>query len=157
MKTLDHVLAEHPFFQGLAPEYLQLMRGCATNASYDTDAHIFREGEPAAHFYVVRRGRVAVEIAAAQLGIITIETFDAGEVLGWSWLFAPYRWHFSARAVEPTGVTMLDGTCLREKCESDHDFGYELMKRVVGIMVEHLQATRMQLLDVYNIGSRGWL
>jgi CRP/FNR family transcriptional regulator, cyclic AMP receptor protein len=157
MKTLDHVLAEHPFFQGLAPEYLQLMRGCATNASYETDAYIFREGEPAGHFYVVRRGRVALEISAAQLGIITVETADAGEVFGWSWLFAPYRWHFSARAVEPTGVTMLDGVCLREKCERDHDFGYELVKRVSHIIIERLQATRMQLLDAYNTSSRGWL
>jgi CRP/FNR family transcriptional regulator, cyclic AMP receptor protein len=157
MKTLDNVLAEHPFFQGLASEYLELMRGCATNASYATDAYIFREGEPATHFYVVRRGKVAVEIAAAQLGIITIETIDAGEVLGWSWLFAPYRWHFSARAVDPTGITMLDGTCLREKCENDHDFGYELVKRTAGIIIERLQATRMQLIDEYNNSSRGWL
>jgi CRP/FNR family transcriptional regulator, cyclic AMP receptor protein len=97
MKTLDNVLAEHPFFQGLEPEYLQLMRGCASNASYGAGAYIFREGDPATHFYVVRRGRVALEISAAHLGIITIETIDAGEVLGWSWLFAPYRWHLSAR------------------------------------------------------------
>lgn len=155
MKPLDQILAEHTFFQGLDHQYLELLRGCATNAVYHTDEYLFRENEPASYFYIVRRGRVAVETNGAQLGKITIETIDAGDVVGWSWLFPPYTWTFSARAVEPTGVTRLDGVCLRQKCEQDHNLGYELNRRVASIVIQRLQATRLQLIDAYDEIARG--
>ncbi|HEY6286270.1 MAG TPA: cyclic nucleotide-binding domain-containing protein [Ktedonobacteraceae bacterium] len=150
MQTLEPILAEHPFFKGLKPEYLQLVTGCASNVLFDTGTYIFREGEEASQFYLIRQGKVALEIFAAQHGPITIETIDAGEVLGWSWLFPPYRWHFSGRVFEPTRAIALDGKCLRAKSEADHDLGYELMKRVAQIMTERLQATRIRLLDIYS-------
>ncbi len=76
-------------------------------------------------------------------------------MLGWSWLFPPYRWHFSARVIEETRAIALDGVCLREKAEADHNFGFELMKRVAQIMVDRLQATRLQMLDIYGAQSGG--
>ena len=157
MQTLEPILAEHPFFTGLDPKYLQLSTGCASNVRFDAGAYIFREGEEAAKFYIIREGKVALETQAAQRGPITIETIEAGEVLGWSWLFPPYRWHFSARVIEPTRAIALDGVCLRSKGEADHDLGYELVKRVTQIMMQRLQATRLQLLDVYGVRSRGSL
>ena len=157
MQTLEPILAGHPFFKGLKPEYLQLVTGCASNVRFDTGTYIFNEGEEASQFYLIRQGKVALEIYAAQHGPLAIETIEAGEVLGWSWLFPPYRWHFNARAIEPIRTIMLDGVCLREKGETDHDLGYELMKRVAHILIQRLQATRLQLLDIYNVnpGSRG--
>jgi CRP/FNR family transcriptional regulator, cyclic AMP receptor protein len=151
MQTLELILAEHPFFKGLEPRYMQLITGCASNVRFDTGTYIFREGEPAERFYLIREGKVALETFAAERGTITIETIEAGEVLGWSWLFPPYQWHFSARVVEPTRAIALDGICLRTKGEEDHDLGYQLVKRVAQIMMQRLQATRLQLLDVYNV------
>ena len=150
MQTLEPILAEHPFFKGLKPEYLQLVTGCASNVRFDTGTYIFREGEEASQFYLIRQGKVALEIFAAQYGPITIETIEAGEVLGWSWIFPPYRWHFSGRVFEPTRAIALDGKCLRTKAEADHDLGYELMRRVAQIMMERLNATRIRLLDIYS-------
>jgi CRP/FNR family transcriptional regulator, cyclic AMP receptor protein len=155
MQTLESILVEHPFFKELQPQYLQLITGCASNVRFNAGTYMFREGAEASQFYLIRHGKVALEISAAQRGHITIETIEAGEVLGWSWLFPPYRWHFSARVVEPVRAIALDGTCLRAKGEEDHDLGYELMKRVAQIMMERLQATRIQLLDVYGAGARG--
>jgi CRP/FNR family transcriptional regulator, cyclic AMP receptor protein len=155
MQTLEAILARHPFFEGFEPRYMQLITGCASNVRFDAGEYIFREGEPASHFYIVRQGKVALEVFAAQRGPITIETIEAGEVLGWSWLFPPYRWHFDARVVEPARAIALDGVCLRSKGESDHDLGYELVKRVAQIMMQRLQATRLQLLDVYGVPTRG--
>ncbi len=157
MQTLEAILAVHPFFEGLEPKYLQFITGCASNVRFDAGAYIFREGEAASHFYIIRQGKVALETFAAQRGPITIETIEAGEVLGWSWLFPPYRWHFGARVVEPTRAIALDGVCLRTKGEADHDLGYELVKRVAQIMMQRLQATRLQLLDVYGVRTRGGL
>ncbi len=150
MQTLESIVAEHPFFEGLKPPYLQLITGCASNVRFDTGKYIFREGEDASQFYLIRQGKVALEIFAAQHGLITIETIEAGEVLGWSWLFPPYLWHFSGRVIEPARAIALDGKCLRTKGEADHDLGYELMKRVAQIMMERLQATRIRLLDIYS-------
>jgi CRP-like cAMP-binding protein len=150
MQTIADLLAEHPFFQGLGPQHLELLTCCGVNVHFAPEAYLIREGEDAAHFYLLRSGRVTLETHAPQRGPIVVETIEAGDVLGWSWLFPPYRWHFSARALEPVLAISLDGTCLRGKCEQDHDLGYELMRRFAGVIVERLQATRLQLLDVYG-------
>ena len=150
MQTLASILAGHPFFKGLDHRYMELITGCASNVRYNAGEYIFREGEDASRFYILREGKVALETAAPGQEPIIIETVEAGEVLGWSWLFPPYRWHFSARVVEPIRAITLDGVCLRTKGEEDHDLGYELVKRAAQVMMERLQATRLQLLDVYK-------
>lgn len=150
METFDRVLAEHSFFAGLEPRYLGLLVGCASNVRFDAGQHIFREGEEAKQFYLIRHGKVALEIFAPPRGSITIETLGEGELLGWSWLIPPYHWQFDARAVELTRAVTLDGECLRKKAEEDHDLGYELLKRFVHIIEQRLQATRLQLLNLYE-------
>ena len=154
MQTLDAILAQHPFFAGIEPRYMEFITGCASNVRFKADTYIFGEGEDASQFYILRAGRVALETFGAQRGPIVIETVEAGEVLGWSWLFPPYRWHFSARVLEETRAIALDGACLRAKAEADHDLGYELAMRVARIVIERLQAARLQLLDVYNFNVR---
>jgi len=153
METLERILAEHPFFKGLEEPYLQLLVGCASNVRFNAGEVVFREGEEANRFYLIRQGKVAVEMFAPSRGPIILQTLGEGEVLGWSWLVAPYRWRFDGRAVELTRAIALDGECLRGKCEEDHDLGYELMKRVSLVMEKLVQATRLQLADVYG-GSR---
>ena len=150
MENLEGILAEHPFFAGLEPRHLQLLVGCASNVRFDAGQTIFREGEQANMFFLIRHGRVALDIYAAERGAITIDTLDEGDVLGWSWLVPPYHWQFDARAVELTRAIALDGKCLREKSEKDHDLGYELLMRFVQIIEQRLQATRLQLLNLYE-------
>ncbi len=108
---------------------------------------LLREGDPANRFYLILRGKVLVESHASDRGDTPIQTVEGGDVLGWSWLFPPYYWHFSARAVESTEAVFLHGTPLRDECEADHDLGYELVKRMAEVMMKRLQATRRQLLD----------
>jgi CRP-like cAMP-binding protein len=151
LQTLEPLLAEHPFLRGLEPRYLALLAGCAANVRFDAGRYIFREGEEADRFYIIRHGKVALELSAPERGALTIQTLGAGDVLGWSWLFPPYRWRFDARALELTRAIALDGACLRRKCDEDHSFGYELVKRFAQVIVERLQATRLQLLDVYGV------
>lgn len=150
METLEPILAEHPFFKGLGKPYLQLIVGCATNVRFNAGQSIIHEGEEANHFYLIRHGKVALEISTPKSAPITIQTIGEGEILGWSWLIPPYHWLFDAKAVELTRAIALDGKCLRKKCEEDHDLGYELLKRFAHIMEQRLQATRLQLLDVYG-------
>lgn len=150
MENLKPILAEHPFLKDLDSRHLELIVGCASNVRFDPGHFIFRDGEEANQFYILRHGKVALEIVAPQRGPIIVETLGEGEILGWSWLIPPYNWHFDARAVELTRAIALDGKCLRTKCEQDHDLGYELLKRFAHIMEQRLEATMLQLLDVYG-------
>lgn len=127
-----------------------MLVGCAANVRFEAGQYIFREGEEAKTFYLLRHGRVALEMAVPGRGSLTIQTIREGDVLGWAWLFPPHRWHFDARAVELVRAIAMDGQCLRDKCEQDHSLGYELVKRFAQVIVERLQATRLQLLDVYG-------
>jgi CRP/FNR family cyclic AMP-dependent transcriptional regulator len=149
MKTLETPLKEHPFFQGLDDSHLETIAGCGRNIQFAAGETIFREGQEADYFYVIRHGSVALHIHGAQRGAITIETVAAGEIIGWSWLVPPYRWRFSARAVVKTRAIALDGRCLRGKCEQDFQLGYELFKRFAHVFSERLDHTIIQLLDVY--------
>jgi CRP/FNR family transcriptional regulator, cyclic AMP receptor protein len=153
METLERILAEHPFFKELETHYLQLVIGCASNVRFNAGEFIFREGEDANEFYLIRHGKVALEIFAPPRGSVTVQTIGEGEILGFSWLIPPYRWRFDARALELTRAIALDGKCLRTKCEEDRDLGYEFLKRFAHIVEQRLQATRLQLLDLYGSHS----
>jgi CRP-like cAMP-binding protein len=153
-RSLDELLADVPLFAGLSDDRLALLAGCAGNVHFDAGAQLFREGDEADTFYVVRHGDIAIETFVPSRGPVTIETLGAGEAVGWSWLFAPYRWHFDARALSAVRATAFDGACLRGKCEADPAVGYELMGRFAQLMIERLQWTRLRLLDVYGNGER---
>jgi len=150
LETLEPIIRKHPFLQGLEPQYIKLIVGCASNVRFKAGQLLFHEGEEANQFYMIREGKVALEIPAPPRRIV-IQTVGEGDVLGWSWLVPPYRWRFDARALDPTRAIALDGKCLRTKSEEDHNLGYELMKRFSNVMVERLEATRLQLLDVYDV------
>lgn len=148
--TLEPVIKEHPVFKGLEESHIQLIVGCARNLSFRQDEMLFREGEEATGFYVIREGLVAVELVVPNRGPVTVQTVSEGDVLGFSWLLPPYHSHFDARALVPTRAFAFDGKCIRQKCETDHYLGYELMKRFSTIMAQRLDATRLQLLDMYG-------
>jgi CRP-like cAMP-binding protein len=149
-RTIRDLLAAHPFFGGVDPVDLDLIAGCGRNVSFDAGAQIAREGDPADYFYVLREGRVAVDVHEPIHGPIVVATLSPGDVLGWSWLFPPYRWRFDARALGRVRAVALDGVCLRSKCDADPRLGYDLVRRFAGIMVARLESTRLQILDVYG-------
>ena len=153
--SIGDQLAEHPFLRHLDSKYLPVLAASAETAQFAPGSYLLRERRPANIFYLIQEGKVALEVNGAERGQIVIETIGAGECLGWSWLFPPYSWHFSARAMETVDTIALDGRELRAQCEADHSLGYEMMKRVAGVLVERLQATRFGLLDVYGERKRG--
>jgi CRP-like cAMP-binding protein len=153
MERIKDLLAKHAFFKGLKDEYLELIAGCGTNVHFDAGKVLFREGEEADRFYAIRHGRVSVEIHVPNKGGVKVQTVGEGEILGWSWLFPPYKWQFDARALEGVRATAFDGACLRKKCDADPVLGYELMKRLAHLVSKRLEATRLQLLDLYGPGA----
>lgn len=141
-------IAAHPFMKDLSPHQCRLLADCAMMTKFVPGELIFREGDPANRFYLILRGRVALESHVSPRGVIPILTVGAEEVLGWSWLFPPFFWHYDARALEPTEAIFFYGTPLRAECEADHDLGYEMLKRMAQVMMNRLQATRRQLLNL---------
>lgn len=150
METLARVLGGHTFFSGLAPEYLDLLAGCAKNVRFEPGDLLLREGDSADWFYLIREGKVAIQTDAPGRSAVTFQTIIGGDILGWSWLVPPYRWRFDARAVEPVRALALDGACLRRKSAEDHDLGYELLGRIAQVMARRLHSTRLHALEVYN-------
>src|SRR5208282_2300435 len=113
--TLESVVREHPFFQGLPDRHLEFITGCAKNVQFPEHHSIFREGDPANEFYFIREGLVAVELQIPNRGATTVQTVAEGEILGWSWVSPPYRWHFDARTLHSTRALVFDAKCLRTK------------------------------------------
>lgn len=143
---MAQAIASHPLLRDLDPAWHRLLGDCAMQTSFEAGSLIFHEGDPANRFYLIQDGKVALETMAREGERALIQTIGAGDVLGWSWLFSPYYWQFDARVVEPVKAIFFYATPLREECEADHDLGYELMKRMAGVMLKRLQAARRQLL-----------
>jgi len=150
MQSLQGILSEHPFLVDLPEQHAETVAGCISNARFEAGDVIFHEGEEANHFYLIREGKVALQIHSPRRGPLTILTLGNGEILGWSWLFPPYHWKFSAQAIQPTRAFAVDGRCLREKAERDPALGYELLKRFSHVVEERLEVMRLQLLNVYQ-------
>ncbi len=150
MEGLERIVREHRFFAGLEEGFCTLVCGCAKNVRFEAGQYLFHESEPADQFYLLRHGRVALELHGPGRGPVTFQTLGAGEVVGVSWLIPPYRWTYDARALTLVRAISLDAACLRQKCEADHDLGYAMMKRFMPVLIERLQATRLQILDVYG-------
>lgn len=144
--SLKAIVQDHPFFEEMKPEHLEIIAGCASEQTFKPGEFLFHEGEPANQFYLIQSGLIALEAHEPADGTALVQHLCAGDVLGWSWMFPPFVWHFRARALEPTRAVVLNGAHLLVTAERDHQFGYELMKRVAQVVVQRLQVARKQLL-----------
>ncbi len=152
---MAELVAAQPLFAGLPSGAAELVAGCGRNVAVDRDRLLLAEGDDATTFYLIRRGLVAVEVHGPDRGSLVVDTAGPGQVVGWSWLVPPYRWTFDARAVEPVGAIAIDGACLRAKADEDPAFGYALLQRISTMLLDRLQSTRLQLLDLYgDVGPR---
>jgi CRP-like cAMP-binding protein len=150
LQNLERSLAEHPFVADLPREQLAFLAGCTANVRFNAGKFLFREDAAADRLFLIRQGKVALEAALPGRGAVQVETLGPGDVLGWSVLFAPYRWHVDGRAIEPTLAFTVDGACLRRKLEESDEFGYALTRRLLYQVHRRLERARLQQLDVYK-------
>jgi len=150
MDTISPILAAHPFFKGLDSRFLKLVLECADRKTFKPGELLCRADEEATKFYVIHQGRVSVEIFRDRRGPVSIQSLGETDVLGWLWFEKPYHWHLDAKAKELTRVISLDVGCLRDKCEQDHDFGYELMRRYAHHLAVQFRVSKLQLADMYG-------
>lgn len=143
-------LAEQDFFIGLDPSFLAFLAGCATPRALKTDDILFRHDRRAQQFYFVRRGVISIEVAAISGPALEMQHLGPGEIVGWSWLISPYRWHFQARALEDSDVLVFDSDAILARCESDPKFGYELFKRFSALMSRRLAFAREKMMEEWH-------
>jgi CRP-like cAMP-binding protein len=147
-ESLESIINSHPFFHGMKPQHLAMLHKGAKQARFHPGDTLFKEGEPANRFFLIQQGNIALEAHEPADGTAVVQCVHEGDVIGWSWLFPPFTWHLRARALDPTKVIVLDGAHLLSMAEAHHDFGYELMKRVAQVVIQRLQSTRRQLLEL---------
>jgi len=150
MPLTDNYLSTHVFFAGLSEEYIELLSEFATQKHVARGDVLFQQGKPADKFYLVREGKVSVQVPALVGPVLELQILGENQMLGWSWLIPPYRWNFMARAVEDTEVIEFDGVAILAKCELDPKFGYELFKRFTALMSKRLDAARQKMMDQWN-------
>jgi CRP/FNR family transcriptional regulator, cyclic AMP receptor protein len=145
-------LEQLPFFAGLSSEQLNKLTSFATAARYNAQQRVFKSHTDADKFYIIRDGKVAVEVPAVEGEPLRVQVLGNGGILGWSWLIPPYRWSFDARALNASDIITVDGVKLREYCEQDHSLGYILIKRFAVLMAERLNASRVAAIAAHNTG-----
>jgi CRP-like cAMP-binding protein len=146
--TLD-LMAAHPFLAGMSRQQLDRLARWSHRSLIHAGGRLFSEGGRAERFWLIRDGQVALDVHVPGRGEVLVETLGPGTVLGWSWLFPPYRWQFGATALAHTHAIELDGAGVRALCEEDPELGRELYRRFIAVVVDRLQATRVRLLDLY--------
>lgn len=152
MITTADLIAEQHFFAGIRPIHLERLSYYAKRSIFRPGTRIFNEGGRAERFWIIREGLVQLDTRIPDGRDVVVETLGPGAVLGWSWMFPPYTWHFGALAVEPTLTLEFDARGVQRLSEGDSELGYELARRFIAIVVERMQATRVRLLDVYDKG-----
>ncbi len=151
MQRMVTLLSECAFFEGLSAEQMRALAEGVSVVRYEPGEPLIRAGERADAFYVLRHGKVGIEIDVPGRGAVEVQTIGEDEALGWSWLFPPYHWRFDARALEPVRALRFDAPVLRAKLEADHELGYAMLTRLAKMMAQRLQAARLQLLDVHGL------
>jgi CRP/FNR family cyclic AMP-dependent transcriptional regulator len=149
--SLEELIAGHPFLAGMEPRLYHFFDECGTLRRFGSGQQIFHDGSEADHLYLILLGQVALETFVPGYGMATIQKLGPGEPLGWSWLFPPYEWQFSASTLKPTEVISFDAAALRSKAEGDIEFRDELLTRTARTLAQRLQGTRMQLVDLYGM------
>jgi CRP/FNR family cyclic AMP-dependent transcriptional regulator len=147
--SIRDLLADQRLFREFDENDLALFAGCGRNQVFHAGTYLANEGDDANWIFVVRSGRVAIELHAPG-GPLVIDTLGEGDVVGWSWIFPPYHWVYDVEALDTAHVVCIDGACLRAKCEADPAFGYRVMQRFAQVILQRLQATRLRLLDLYG-------
>ena len=146
IEVTSAALATHPFVHGMSPDQLALMAEAASDVTFPARHRIFEDGGTANRFWLIQSGYVALDLYVPGEGPVVIETIGMGELLGWSWLFPPFKWAFGAVAATPVEAFEFDAPAVRSCCESDPGLGYELNQRVTRVLAKRLQATRIRLI-----------
>jgi len=140
-------LAAHPFLRGMSRDQVSVLAEAARDVKFPAKYRLFEDGGNATRFWLIQSGHVSLDLHVPGEGPVVIETIGMGELLGWSWLYPPYKWAFGAVAATAVEAFEFDAPLVRERCAAHPELGYELNQRITQVLARRLQATRIRLLD----------
>ncbi len=149
MSGFDSKLAEHSLLNGLSSNHVAVLNRAASSEQVPKGQHIFEQGKEANRFFLIRSGKVTLELYTPQRGPRTIQTLRSGEVFGSSWLVPPFRWRNDARAAEDCELIVFDAKIIKQAMDDDREFGFQLMMRLYVSISQRLDATQKQILELY--------
>jgi CRP-like cAMP-binding protein len=149
-KGLLDIFGNHAFLQGLGQRHLMLLASGVKPITFAPGSFLGRDGETAKTFYLIKSGHVSLELHSPERGSVSVESVGPGEIVGWSWIVPPHCWHFDCRATDTVEALVFDAEWLREKCEQDHELGYQLLKHLVTVIAGRLTATQQRLLGLHK-------
>src|SRR5947208_13784489 len=153
IEVTAEALATHPFLHGMSRDQLAVLAGSAADVTFSDRHRLFEDGGGASRFWLIQSGHVALDLHVPGQGRMKIDTIGMGELLGWSWLFPPYRWAFGAVSVGPVEAFEFDARAVRAYCQADPELGYELTQRLVSVLAKRLQATRVRLITASSLSA----
>ncbi len=151
---IANYLRSHTTFSNLDPAHIEILVQHSQERSFVVGDMLFRQMDLAEHFYILLDGSIKVQVPAIMGPALVVQTLEASDILGWSWLIPPYKWTFEARAELDSRVLVFDGRALLQHCETDNNFGYTLMKIFAGLMSERLHSARLKMMDSWS--PPGW-
>lgn len=147
---LGKILGELRFASPLSDAALEQIGEIASLECFASGAVLFREGVMNPNLYLIRQGRVALDMNVPGRGPVRILTLGPGDMAAWSAMIGSGEMTTSATAIENSEVIVCQGKKLLELSEANHEFGYQLMNRVAAALADRLTATRLQLLDLFS-------
>ena len=143
-------LSAHEFFSEFSDDVLKFLCECSSMREIKKGQILFLQGEHADKFYIVRSGRISIQMPAIMGPTLEIQAVDEDQVLGWSWLISPYQWNFQTKAEDDSELLQFDGAAILEQCELDPKLGFELVKKFAALMTVGLNAARLKMMDEWN-------
>jgi CRP-like cAMP-binding protein len=143
-------LAQFPDLASLRPAELDTLARAGREVTYPAGQRLITEDQPANRCWLIRSGRIVLDAQVPGRGDVVVQTLGPGDLLGWSWLVPPYRWHFGARSTEPIEAIEFDAATLTQLADADPQFDHALTRMLFAALLERLQATRARLLDLYG-------
>ncbi|MCG7205545.1 cyclic nucleotide-binding domain-containing protein [Streptomyces arenae] len=135
--------------RALPAPYRERLTGTAQEVSFAPGARLFEEGGRADRFWIIRTGRVELDLHVPGRRAAVIENLGPNELLGWSWLFGPPVWQLGAEATTPVRAWQFDAEAVRSLCREDPALADAVDQWVGGVLAHRLRAARTRLLDLY--------
>ena len=145
--TLAEMAQAYRLLSELEPARLRKLLPMAEEQQFAPGRIIFREGDTSAFLHLIASGEVALESSAGS-NPVCLQILHPGDAMGWSAITADSKTHFQARAISLVSTVSFPGAGIREACERDPAAGYALMKKLLDLVTERLDATRLHLARV---------
>jgi CRP/FNR family cyclic AMP-dependent transcriptional regulator len=136
--------------QNLTDEMLEKMLPLTEVRQYKERELVFEEGEKANSFYMLKRGKILLEVELSETIIVSLGSIKTGYSFGWSSL-VPDSTHTSyAVCTEPSEVLIIPGGSFRGLLDEDHTMGYLIMDGVTQVLKGRLNRRTGQFLKVIS-------